>query len=447
MNKIQTSNAKDKAFLFSGIGLLLLALGLSYIFSQNQSIQTIIFFLIAGLVTISFFALPPLGLALVIVSTPLVDLLPKVPFLGSSIPILGLIAVAAYFVNKRYQKNVEWNFSPVEITSIVFIIWVILSNPTASIFGEFRSWILTFVQLFVLLFLAAHFVQSKDDHMIIMIIVSMGILISAFVAVIQSGGDFNEFQRAAGLSGGANTAARYFVYGLVLFLFLQDYFSNKWLLRLFFIFGILILFSGIVLSGSRSGIVLLLLVILTQVLQSFSGKTRSTIVFLLLIVGLFWYLNVASDTYLSPQAISTSIYEGTDTVGARYDAWEVGWNLFVDHPIRGVGIDMYSRYAPKYWSPTSSPVLSPHNTFIQVLSETGAIGLLLFGLLIFLTIKNSWHKVFHSRNSRDNPMYGIRRTWFILLIILLVGALTKTDLSDKLFWFLLGINGKALKEI
>jgi len=42
--------------------------------------------------------------------------------------------------------------------------------------------------------------------------------------------------------------------------------------------------------------------------------------------------------------------------------------------------------------------------------------------------------------SLDISRVEINWTWFLMLIILLFGAFTKTDLVDKLFWFLLGVD-------
>jgi O-antigen ligase len=418
----------------------MLAFANLFIMSQNQAIQTLIMIMLGGLLCIIIFLKPPLGLAMVIMSTPLVDLLPGIPILTSAVPLLGLVTVVAYLRNNNYNRQIKWKLTSVELIILLFVFWVVFSNPAASILGERRNWALTFVQLLVLFFIAKHFVKSKSDHHTIMIFFALGILVSAFVAVFATGSNYNELQRAVGLSGGANTATRYFIYGLVLLFYLQDHYSNKWIVRLFFVAGTLILLWGIILTGSRSGIILLFFVALIQVFQAFTGRNRSILIILVLGLALFWFTNFAEGTVMEPEAIVTSIVERTDTVGSRYDTWEAGWKMFLDHPIRGVGIGRYSNYVPVYWDGTSfNMVVTPHNTFIHVLSETGIIGFSFFLFIIFVVVVNRWKNI----KSGANPSSSINRTWLFLLIIILIGGFTKTDLVDKFFWFLLGIDIKG----
>jgi putative inorganic carbon (hco3(-)) transporter len=67
---------------------------------------------------------------------------------------------------------------------------------------------------------------------------------------------------------------------------------------------------------------------------------------------------------------------------------EAGFNMFLDHPLSGVGfgcsVVAWPLYAPE--GLYTRGALVTHNTFMQVLSETGAFGFLPFVLLIGLSL-------------------------------------------------------------
>jgi O-antigen ligase len=62
--------------------------------------------------------------------------------------------------------------------------------------------------------------------------------------------------------------------------------------------------------------------------------------------------------------------------GNRYDYWRVAWNVAGDHPVRGIGAGGFDvpYFAERH---TDENVRQPHSIELQVLSETGVIGILL----------------------------------------------------------------------
>ena len=69
---------------------------------------------------------------------------------------------------------------------------------------------------------------------------------------------------------------------------------------------------------------------------------------------------------------------GSSFSSYRADYWSVAWNSFTRHPVIGVGADNFARdYAPRGKSEQTPKY--PHSTEFRVLSQTGLIGVLLFG--------------------------------------------------------------------
>jgi O-antigen ligase len=75
---------------------------------------------------------------------------------------------------------------------------------------------------------------------------------------------------------------------------------------------------------------------------------------------------------------------GDATVQSRLATTEAGFNMFLDHPLLGVGFGCsvlaWPLYAPQ--GLYTRGALVTHNTFIQALSETGLLGFVPFVLLI-----------------------------------------------------------------
>ena len=64
----------------------------------------------------------------------------------------------------------------------------------------------------------------------------------------------------------------------------------------------------------------------------------------------------------------------------RVDSWYEGLQMFIGHPIFGVGPDMYSEYHP----------LTAHNSYVLVLAETGIVGFTLWLAFVLYCFRMMW---------------------------------------------------------
>ena len=410
-----------------------------FIFSDSQILSSVATILVGIFTAIVIFRFPIVGFGLVINSTILADILPKISLLSSITPLLGIITITAYFLNKKYRESIHWNLKPVEILGLGFIFWLIISNPSASILGSTRSWALTFFQLWMVLWMARQFIRTQYDHQSMMIILTLGILASGIIA-IQQIGSFSALSmdnRAEGLSGGANTAARYFLYGIIILFYLQGENKKKMVTKLIQIVCIILLTVALFFTGSRSGILLLFVFVLLRILPAFSNQKRSAILLIPLLAFVFILIEQTNVNTLRFGNIIDSIINGSNTVGYRYSLWEAGYKMGMDHPIAGVGIGRFGDYLPLYW-PAGRAILAntAHNTFVEVFAETGIVG----GLIFFSLLITSILKFIKIIRTCDKPFKEIYKTWMLLIVILLIGSLTKADLIDKFLWFLLGLD-------
>jgi putative inorganic carbon (HCO3(-)) transporter len=89
---------------------------------------------------------------------------------------------------------------------------------------------------------------------------------------------------------------------------------------------------------------------------------------------------------------------GDVTVNQRLATTEAGFHMFLDHPLLGIGfrcsVIAWPLYAPE--GLRSRNALVTHNTFIQALSETGALGFIPFVLLIGFSIYHARRMALYS---------------------------------------------------
>lgn len=159
--------------------------------------------------------------------------------------------------------------------------------------------------------------------------------------------------------------------------------ATGWLLAAA-LFGVIIL-----LAGSRASWLVFAMVLVI------SGWRRLGATRLLVFLGAGTVLASALALALSPQFVgrierSAAVLSGDragldNALSGRLSIWRAAVGMVEDHPVNGVGVrgfrDVYAQYAARddFWlSSGQSGALHAHQIVLEVLSETGAIGLLLW---------------------------------------------------------------------
>lgn len=406
----------------------------------NETFALILMGLIGIVVLFIVLRQPYLGLVFTISTLPVVDLLPEIPLFSSIVPLIGLVTLAGFlFQTKRPQKNRTNKFDLINLFGLLFIFWTVVSNPNAALTAGDRNWLFTLVQLWILMALTGELLKDPNRQKATMLIFAIASMASAVFAILEGNiaEDALNSARVAGLATNANQAARYFIVAMVFFYYLRINSSNP-RARFLFLAGIMVTFLGVFFTVSRSGMLLLfgacgLILIMQPKIKNKAGLIT------LVLVGLL-ILSVYSDNIFKIiGSIFPAITEGTDTVGLRYNLWRAGWRMWLDQPFQGVGIGMYNSRLWRYMQGMTGPTVgstSPHNTYIQVLSETGIIGFVLFLVMLFNAFKNLWPSKINAQNSDEE----FRHMWLIILIVISVGGLTITDLANKLLWMVMGVS-------
>ncbi|HME04097.1 MAG TPA: O-antigen ligase family protein [Solirubrobacteraceae bacterium] len=136
----------------------------------------------------------------------------------------------------------------------------------------------------------------------------------------------------------------------------------------------------------------------------------------------------------------------------RNDLWTVAWKIFTEHPWVGIGASNFQLVEPHYALLsgtlarvdliTEDPHLV-HNVYLQLLTETGVIGLLVFLFVIGSCIRASWLAA-RRFDAVGQVGYGdLARAILMAEIAMLSAQFFISDGEDLRLWFLLGL-GPAL---
>jgi len=167
--------------------------------------------------------------------------------------------------------------------------------------------------------------------------------------------------------------------------------NNK---QLFLIFAVGLIFSGLILSFSRSawiGTALALVILLIIVLRKRPDDYKPFLIKIAVLLGLFacfWVLTLPKGLFLTrTQAVGRleriSISERAEAIAQAEKIIKENW-------LAGVGLGNYTAVLQKnnpdktVWQ--TQPV---HNIYLLILSELGIFGLVIFGWLIFTIIKKT----------------------------------------------------------
>jgi len=88
---------------------------------------------------------------------------------------------------------------------------------------------------------------------------------------------------------------------------------------------------------------------------------------------------------LRPEILSESRLQDVDefTSVSRLALWGAAGYMFLEHPMMGVGFGNYRSLYNDYIPGAEPGQLDAHNLYLQFLGETGVIGFLAFGVMVF----------------------------------------------------------------
>lgn len=164
-------------------------------------------------------------------------------------------------------------------------------------------------------------------------------------------------------------------------------------LRLFYLLTALINIPAIILENTRIVWIAIGISYLLIILLALKNKFLSLILILIILFSSFLFFKVSPESIARFNSITNISYQNQSNY-ERLLMWQSAKNMFIEHPLFGVGIGNYhEQYMNNYRSPYSREYQwHPHNVPLAMLSETGIIGgisyFALFAYLYFHAISS-----------------------------------------------------------
>ena len=178
-------------------------------------------------------------------------------------------------------------------------------------------------------------------------------------------------------------------------------------------------FVGIALSGTRTASVGAAIGLLYGLATLTKLKIHTRIAVVTLLATALYLLLPVVQPLSSFQRLGTTGTEVTQgDLNGRTEQWRQGLRAFKDHPVLGVGTDMYRSVN------TLSKVA--HNSYLSVLVEEGLIGFALFALILAIVAGQVLRLPKWDRNF-----------WMTVLVVWAIGASTLTWEHRKTTWLFL----------
>ncbi|HCW91034.1 MAG TPA: hypothetical protein DHU56_13430 [Marinobacter sp.] len=306
----------------------------------------------------------------------------------SIIPSLDILpwtqlAVLGAIVGAFLDKTVKWVSSPANKLIILFLLTILLSSVTAywpSVSYSKLENIYTWVVIYFLIILIVNTRKRFFIFFLVFLLASFKISLSLTITWAKRGFSFTGwglmgppgfFQNSGEL---AIQMAVYWPVALALTLFLKPYLS-KWVYRLCLAMPITA-WAVILGSSSRGGQLALVVQFGAKYFrQIFRPKVLVTIA---AAAWLFW-------TVLPEEQKLRFSEMGEDkTSQQRLLYWQNGWEMMLDNPVLGIGYFNFIPYYERYYREDMlfSNAELPHNIFIQVGTDAGFIGLVIYLSLV-----------------------------------------------------------------
>lgn len=310
---------------------------------------------------------------------------------------------------------------------------------------------LDIVKMLILYFLVANLVKTKEQvKVIVFFLLLLGLITSIYAGYQQAHGLGERLGggvvRVTGFEGDPNYLALDIV--LLIPFVLGLFINSRSVILRGILFVLLILFAfTVVITFSRAGFLGMILVLVLG-LWKFTGIDKRFAQVIIIGIIILILIPFVPLEYL--ERVKSIVNLEEVSIRGRLDGMIVGFWIMKDHPFLGIGLDrwVWGYLERAITSPYVQTKFSwfPHNVFVEVGSQLGALGLLFFLFLIayiFKDLRIAEHNFFKKKRSF---LLFMTKALRMSMTGFLVSALFVAAIHLKLFWILGGFS-IALKQL
>lgn len=369
-------------------------------------------------------------------------LIPDVAVAKATGLLLVLSWLATVAVRRRGVRSLVTARPSLVVLLMLFGVWVGTSLLWARESDPVYTDLTRFLPLFAL-FLIVHAAVRTRSHMIALVLVVIaGAIVSAAAGILVAPPpDVDATGRLAGAA--ANALAPVLIAGAVLAAAFVGMTQRGLATRLAAVAAGGFCIIGVVLTGSRGGLLGLAIALVVGLV--FAGRGRRVRV--VPAVAIAVALTVLYVVVLAPPELRARVAQPGDGSG-RTDIWRVGAEMVKANPVLGVGAGNYEARSPEYVLQAGlirrsdlivDRPLGPHNIYLQVLSELGVIGLLLFLGIVGSALIAAAMAAHAFERQKDEQLELVARALFVALCGMLAAGFFGSWLFSKQLWILLAM--------
>lgn len=387
-------------------------------------------------VFVVFLSNPFIGICFVALVIP-VDVAFDIGLTGSPSHLASFVLLIAWLIRSVLLDRQQIVFTNLDLPVFILLGYIILTGlwcPTpVDAFLDTRLIIMGISIYITIIQIVKTREQMEKILWIFCIMGFMESIISVFNFSV-AGGDV----RAEGYSGDFNATAEVLLFGMLFLIGFLQYVENK-LHQLFITFALGIMFLGLISTGSRGPLIILIgMVIVWMMLSKELIKTLISfgpVIIFLTITFLAAIILTPFGDFLMVRVESGLNPGQDDSFMSRVQLWMIGIEA-MDTPFKwlfGIGLGGYHELFPEggyqEW-------FNPHSLYVLTLVEFGLFGcVLLFILIIYITIfiAKAW---LNAKNERERP---IILGFFMCMVAYWIQSVIAHAYYYNKFWFFLAL--------
>jgi O-antigen ligase len=321
-----------------------------------------------------------------------------------------------------------------------FIVWAAGSVLWATDVAEVVVSLTRLVQVAVLFLIVHSAVRSTRDLLVLGWAYLVGALFTAVYSMATGG--YGDGGRLAGIFD-SNFFAAQLVAAMAIGFFMVAA-MQRWSVRIL-LFAMLATYAvAFALTQSRGGLAALGVGLLALVVYAGRWRPQAVVVALLAVgLGIAYYGSFAADDVR--ERFTNLSAEGSS---GRVDEWQIAAEIIRDRPLTGVGMGNFTVVEPSYALNRDVNLLRPeyalelqletHNTYLELASELGLIGVVLFAALVGMSLFTALRGVRRFKQAQDAAGEAITRGLVVATLGILTAYVFLSGIYEKQLWILLG---------
>jgi putative inorganic carbon (HCO3(-)) transporter len=335
---------------------------------------------------------------------------------------------------------------------LAFVVWVTIGSvwaeaPSAAL-TEASRFLLVAV-LYVIVYTA---VATRDAAIrVLAALIAATAVISAYGLALRPEASAADLARVTSTIGDPNVLAAILVAGFSLAGAAIFALRDSTGLRVAAGVAAALCLGGMFLTGSRGGLVCFGVALLVAVLIAGRWRAKLTLLAVAIAIGSVAYLALYAPPEIRDRLGNATQGEIQQQEG-RFTLWAVGWRVVQDEPLTGIGAGNFKEVSARYvLEPgsvfrTDRVIDNPggvHNSYLQLLAETGVIGLALYLAIVLSSLAAGLRAARIFEQIGDWRMEIMARGTVVAMAGVLTANFFIGQESGKVVWLLLAL-GPAL---